>query len=360
MVSLDRNNLLGIVRYYAALQVLMFHACQHLHIQLPALLANIFSVEGVPIFFSLSGFLVTISWINKVSSVTCVEGIVSYVAARLGRIYPALFLASFLGWLIALIGGKHSFALSWRGLVWLFSQATMFQYYNPQQLRDFGMGVMNGSLWTIPVELQFYIIIPFLIALIGSKKKILRFSATLGIGIIFFLSFCLKSFLSKAVQMGDGRSPTDAPLVFKFMFVSIMPYFGQFLVGAMFVVFLIKLGRRYTSCVLIFAGLLCFAICARFTFYPFLHEMLSALAIAAFFIGIGLIPFNFAPREDLSYGIYIYHMPIANMILASGPLFPPLMRTYVFFFLVFACASLSWFFVEKPCIAIVRSRYSVP
>lgn len=37
------------------------------------------------------------------------------------------------------------------------------QFYNPDWLRGFGTGVLNGSLWSIPVELQYYVLLPFLI-----------------------------------------------------------------------------------------------------------------------------------------------------------------------------------------------------
>jgi peptidoglycan/LPS O-acetylase OafA/YrhL len=37
-----------------------------------------------------------------------------------------------------------------------FCHFTIFQYYTPDILRDWGVSAPNGSLWTIPVEIEFY------------------------------------------------------------------------------------------------------------------------------------------------------------------------------------------------------------
>ena len=56
-------------------------------------------------------------------------------------------------------------------IIWIISQVTIFQFYNPFWLREYGVGVLNGSLWTIPVEMQFYFLIPFIY--LFSKKQII-------------------------------------------------------------------------------------------------------------------------------------------------------------------------------------------
>ena len=51
----------------------------------------------------------------------------------------------------------------------LIGQLTLFQFFTPDALRDFGYGCPNGSLWTIPVEIEFYILIPLILIMMGKK-----------------------------------------------------------------------------------------------------------------------------------------------------------------------------------------------
>ena len=60
-VRLGRHNLFDVVRFCAAVQVMISHGASHLGFDLPPVVQNFFSLPGVPIFFSISGFLVGLS-----------------------------------------------------------------------------------------------------------------------------------------------------------------------------------------------------------------------------------------------------------------------------------------------------------
>jgi len=46
---------------------------------------------------------------------------------------------------------------------WVVGQISFVQFDNPELMREFGTGVANGSLWTISVELQFYLMVPVIL-----------------------------------------------------------------------------------------------------------------------------------------------------------------------------------------------------
>ncbi len=81
----------------------------------------------------------------------------------------------------------------------------------------------------------------------------------------------------------------------------------------------------------------------------------NRLGLLYFFCYIGLVRwFAFvAPfvrmNFDLSYGVYVWHAPIINLLLVLGIPSPLLVIVLTFFF-----AILSWFLVEKPALKLKR------
>ena len=348
-IKLNRSNLFDIVRLYAALQVLVHHGTSHLGYSLPGLVGSLFSFPGVPIFFALSGFLVTVSWLNNSSSRA---GWKSYAISRSLRIFPALWCAAILGWLICLLLGKASFALSPVGFAWLLGQGSFVTFFNPDQLRDFGVGVMNGSLWTIPVELEFYVLVPLFVGLLAwlcRRNYLLAISTFIA---IVFASFYLQHYLGEVVDAVGGASPASGLLIYKLLKVSIVPYIGQFLLGASFVWLFIRIGQVNCSRVLILLGL-CIGLFINVTgLEGVFSSLLSNLSLGAFFVGLGLIHSRFQLPGDVSYGLYLYHMPVINFLLVvfagsgKGSLF------VAFLLLSFLFSLCSWVFLEKPCLML--------
>ena len=149
-----RINNFDLIRLFAAAQVVIVHGVDHLGVRGVDRFIDLISYfPGVPIFFTISGFLISKSWERS-------PDYKSYFRNRLLRIYPALWVCLFFTITIFITSGvRFDFG---EFAAWLAAQLTFFQFYNPEFLRTFGVGVMNGSLWTIPVELQFYFLLPFL------------------------------------------------------------------------------------------------------------------------------------------------------------------------------------------------------
>lgn len=98
---------------------------------------------GVPIFFAISGFLISASWERS-------NSLRKYFKNRFLRIYPALWFCFFLSVFVTSL--TYEFKIfTFDFFKWTLAQLTIGQFYNPDFFRDYGVGVVNGSLWTIPV-----------------------------------------------------------------------------------------------------------------------------------------------------------------------------------------------------------------
>lgn len=150
---MHRNNI-NLLRLLAACQVVVSHLIGHFDLapsDSPIVVA-IRMFPGVPIFFLLSGHLIYRAW-------ECDPNIWYYLANRGLRIFPALW-AAFAVTLVVLFLADQFDGTARQTGVWIIAQLTIFQFYNPEFLRDFGVGVVNGALWSIPVEIQFYFVLP--------------------------------------------------------------------------------------------------------------------------------------------------------------------------------------------------------
>ena len=154
MKSLTNN--FDFLRLSAAMMVLYSHQFALLgHAQPTALLGISFGELGVCIFFSISGYLVTQSWTRD-------PNVIRFAAKRVLRIWPGLFIATCFG---ALVIGLIATDLPW--LAYLLSPE-MHGYFTSLRMKmQFSLpGVflgipfphaVNGSLWTIPLEVSCYI-----------------------------------------------------------------------------------------------------------------------------------------------------------------------------------------------------------
>ena len=167
-----RHNNFDLLRLFAASQVAFIHVGDELHIEFTGWLLSVRQFldyfPGVPIFFVISGFLISASLDRN-------PNLRNYAINRFLRIYPALWTSTLLTLLVLLVLGPRIWEADHANgentvLVvakWLIAQFTVAQFYTPAIFKaHFGVGQLNGSLWTIPVELQFYVALPVLAPLL--------------------------------------------------------------------------------------------------------------------------------------------------------------------------------------------------
>ncbi|MEF1289255.1 acyltransferase family protein [Vibrio sp. M260118] len=325
-----------------ALQVMFGHSFQHLGFDVSYIL-QIF--PGVPIFFVVSGFLVSASWERSSSSK-------AYFLNRILRIYPALIVCLVFSLLVVFI--SYDIEVNVVELIaWLTAQITFAQFYNPQFLRGFGVGVLNGSLWTISIELQFYLILPimyYVFERINWNKLVL---------ISVFILLCVINYY----RYYNGHLWEN--LFFKLFCMTIFPYLNMFLLGVILQRNKFFVERYLSEKVLIWLAVYLSSIVV-FDFVgmktvgnginPISATLLGLLTISFAYSFTGLFS-TILGGNDISYGIYIYHMIFVNLFLHLST-FEPLVSLLSVFVWTIVFAMLSWRWVEKPMIDMKKHNYS--
>lgn len=79
----------------------------------------------------------------------------------------------------------YDHTIEWRKLgLFAFTQGTVFQFWTPDFLRGYGCGTPNGSLWTICVLVQFYIVAYWTYKWLNGKNwKVWLFALILSVGL---------------------------------------------------------------------------------------------------------------------------------------------------------------------------------
>ena len=320
------------------------HSIHHFNVEQLFWLASAISrFPGVPIFFVLSGFLISASLERS-------KGLAQYLRNRALRIFPGLW-ACLVVSIVSVAILRPKYLLTWKVLPWLFAQTTVFQFYNPDFLRQYGDGVLNGSLWTISVELQFYTILPVLYCLLALHRR-------KNNGVLAFITM-----LCALVNFKFYEHAAMLPeLVQKLVFVSFLPHLCFFLFGALMFRNFEKLKpffqQKFHFWLICYAGFS--VLCEGFDLtvagnriFPLLGCILGCVAISLAYTIPGAAD-KLICGNDISYGLYIYHMVVINLFLEMG--FAGHSSLVIAAYSITTLLALgSWNFIEKPFLKKKRS-----
>ena len=299
---------LNTIRLLAAIQVLYGHTIYHLNIEMQPIISCIINFfSGVPIFFTLSGFLIwgSIGRSNKFSQ---------YLKKRFWRIYPELWIAVLIELLI-ILALYHKPINRVQYILFAFTQGSIFQFWTPDFLREYGCGCPNGSLWTICVLIQFYFFAYFIYKVYHNKKNSIWIISIIFSVILGYLTPLFQSYMPEII----GKLYTQ----------TLLPYLWMFLLSSYVAEkknVIIPFLKKYWLPFLIMAFILQHShFDIKISSYHLLHTIVLFLGL----LGASYIFPQLNIKTDISYGIYIYHMTVVNALIALNYRESPLLLLFV-------------------------------
>lgn len=285
---------------------------------------------GVEVFFMLSGLLITASGVSNSPR--------NFYLARALRIFPGLLVCLLL---MAFVLGPLATSLP---LADYLSQRQVYRYvYSPLLVlkdaqfvlpgvsftpRTYGISV-NGSLWTIPLEMRMYLVLGLLV-LVARACRWPMAGLTL-VALLFALGL-------------HTLHPAYAEYPFKLVVCflagsafyscrALIPYGWWLLLACAGLLLLSKDGRFevFACAVLTLYGTLYFAYCPQLKLPSWV--------------------------QDYSYGIYLYAFPIQQVLAEAMPWAGPYWLMLAAVPASWLAGYVSWELVEKPALAM-RKRFS--
>jgi len=333
---MSKQNNIGFFRFIAAFAVLFGHTynlCvgRHGHVDPISSVVGAYmpfglglAGFGVVVFFILSGYLVAASFDRS-------PDLLTYVESRCLRIFPGLigavlFCTYGVGWLVTSL--PTSEYLTHPGTIsYLWNNMTLLEvrFRLPGVFEENPwVGAVNGSLWTLPIELLMYGYV-VVVGLLGWLQRRAVFNLAALILVLAYLA-----------------SPDNFVLLKNAKHY----YLGlSFLVGTFFYVNRdVVLLQKRTA---VFAvGLLLLSWETRW------YDFLSVISIAYIVLAFGFDHKFRLPRldryGDLSYGLYLYAFPLQQLAIFYLGHESPWLITLWSLVGALSLAYLSWHFIERP------------
>jgi peptidoglycan/LPS O-acetylase OafA/YrhL len=338
----SRNNL-DCLRLILASIVVLFHVYALTGLSAFTLLGKYMSPHfAVRSFFVISGLLIYRSYTRSSS-------FASYLEKRARRIYPAYFtiivLAAFALCPLSALSPARYFGIGF--LKYLGANLLFLNFFAPSLPGVFTSNIfpaVNGALWTLKIEVVFYLSVPLLHYLCG------RFGTKRIMATLFCLS-CIWKYGFRWLASTHGASSAysiDAPRnIYSQLEVQFPAQLVYFIAGVLLLLYFDRLKFH-------FRAISCVTACLFLVDHWFTGDILDVVWISGLVFVFGFWRYfgNFAKYGDFSYGVYIVHWPILQTLIALGA---AKLNPAAFFAaalsLVFLTAFLMWHLVENPFLA---------
>lgn len=282
---------------------------------------------GVYIFFSISGYLITASWLRS-------RNVWTYATARLLRIFPGLI--AVVAFTVLVIGplattlSLHDYVHHPKTAGYVSAMGLWVTQYDLPAV--FANNVfpyaINGSLWTLPLEFVCYVAVPLALCVRHRWLNRVAVASILVLMVVFTVH------------------PVDGPSVLGQPFGYGPRLWACFAAGSLICV----LGGRRLLRLDVAAALLVGHTVAVYTAPgPVERYAWVALPYAVLAIGEASWPVlhSAARFGDLSYGLYLWAFPIQQLVVWRFGVLPVPVDVVVVAVPTIAAAYLSWHLVER-------------
>lgn len=325
-----RQNNFDLIRLLLALAVCLLHAhelsgASELGI-IDTLLSGKIAIES---FFVISGFLIFMSYEKS-------RSLPDYFEKRARRIYPAYFVSVTLAAILLSSISEHSltdYFLSNDFVRYLGFNLGFLNFLQPDLPGVFSehrLTAVNGALWTIKIEVMFYLSVPIIVWLC---RRVGRVRVLLAL----FIASTVYSLAMFHLHESTGRGMF-------FQLEKQLPGQLRFFIAGAAIYYLLPFFERHVKW-LVLAALAYFLVRLQFEV-----EALRPIALGILVVFFALYNYvgNFCKFGDFSYGVYILHFPIVQTMIHFGAYeanaWLALMATVG---LTLSGAALMWHCVEK-------------
>ncbi len=333
-MALQRDNCFDFLRFLFAFVVLLGHlVCIS---QLPALqpLLPVFNTYiSITGFFVISGYLITQSYLRSSS-------LKSYFVKRAKRLLPAYYLIVISCALGLFFLSSYDAATYFTHPQWgkyLLANLSFLNFLQPCLPGVFESDVydcsVNPALWTLKIEVAFYLCVPLIIWLVRKVKR-----SWIVLLVIYILSICYRNGLHWYASYADRY-------IFIILARQLPGFMSYFAVGMLFCLYRDWFIQHKNKLIL---PALAVALLEAYLSWEWLLPL--AFGIVVLWCAYSLPALNhFARFGDISYGLYIYHAPLIKMLYTLGffTVLNPWLASSIFVLIVVAAALLSWHGMEK-------------
>lgn len=285
-----------------------------------------YAVKG---FFAISGFLVYRSYVNS-------NNLVDFFDKRIRRIYPAYLLTILSCFLIGLLFGDlgwKEFIFSDHAISYLLSNIFFLNFLQPT-LPGLFIGnatqIVDGSLWTIKVELMLYAILPMLAYGFKKMSPFWSYFCVLIFGAAWVFYFSRSTNIALGAEIAR-QFPGQLPYFAFGCLLAATPRLMKWLPFVSIVGFIMM---TYSGSYSYFIGL---------TIEPITYG-----AVTILFCMLKPFKLNIGKIGDLSYGIYLFHFPIIQLLIHLKVYqFNPYIGLVMSFVITILASFISWHYVES-------------